>query len=103
MLTSRSHRDWEKETIEKHNLDKPFAPENGNALLFKVGDEVIYTNDYGVKFRFRVTGLYLPDPIDAQYALGGRYLLDWECPWFPVKERNLEEAFEPRFEEIIYA
>ena len=30
------------------------------ALLFKVGDPVIYRNDYGVEFHQRVTGFFRP-------------------------------------------
>lgn len=92
-MRSRSHQDWEREQIEKHNTLKPFAPENGEALLFKPGDAVTYTNDCGVSFELKVTGLYRPDPIDSHYALGKRYLLDWDCPWYPVKESSLKKLF----------
>lgn len=100
---TRSHQDWENEMIENHNLQKPFAPENGNELLFNIGDDVVYTNPAGVKFNFKITGLYQPNHIDSHYALGRRYLLDWDCPWFPVEERSLEKAFiiDPRFEGIL--
>ena len=88
---TRSHQDWENEMIEKHNSEKPFAPENGNELLFKAGDDVIYTNPN------------LPNPIDSHYAVGRRYLLDWDCIWFPVKECDMKKAFiiDPRFEGIL--
>lgn len=92
-LYSRNHQDWENEAIEKHNLQKPFAPENGNKLLFKIGDDVTYTNPNGISFNLKIIGLYKPDTINYHYSLGCRYLLDWECPWFPVKESDLEEAF----------
>jgi hypothetical protein len=26
---------------------------------------------------------------DGMYANGARYLLDWDCPWFPVAESRL--------------
>ena len=102
-LFSHSHQDWEKEMIEKHDLQKPFAPENGNELLFKIGDDIIYTKDNGAIFTFKVTKLYQPNPIDSHYAIGCRYLLNWDCPWFPVKECNLEKAFiiDTRFEGIL--
>ena len=92
VLSSRSHWDWVKEMVEQHNLNKPFAPENGNELLFKVGDSVIYTNPAGVEFEFIVTGLYQPYPMTSQYATGKRYLLNWDCPWYPVEENSLQKA-----------
>ena len=30
-----------------------------------------------------------PAAPDGMYAKGARYLLDWECPWFPVVESCL--------------
>ena len=85
-----NHADWQKEIIEQHNAQKPFAPENGNKLLFKVGDDVIYTNENGVSFNLKIAGLYQPNPIDSLYAVGRRYLLNWPCFWFPIKECDLE-------------
>lgn len=89
ILKAQSHGDWQKEVIEQHNLRKPFAPENGQELLFKIGDKVVYTNDNGVSFIKKVIGLYQPNPIDSLYACGHRYLLDTDCYWMPVKEDNL--------------
>jgi hypothetical protein len=82
--------EWEEKMIAEHAVLKPYAPENGQALQFKVGDTVVYTNGYGVKFKRQVTGFYQPEKIDALYATGSRYLLDWDCPWFPVKECNMQ-------------
>ena len=66
----------------------PFPPENGQSLRFKIGDRVIFTNDYGVVFdEFSVTGYYTEGDL---YQYGYRYLLDWDCPWFPVKESSLQ-------------
>ena len=85
-----NHQEWEEKVIAEHNEAKLFAPENGQELKFMVGDAVTFTNDYGVSFSgLHVTGLYKPDPIDSFYARGFRYLLDYDCPWFPVREESL--------------
>jgi len=84
-----SHHDWVTEIIQRHDLEKPFAPENGKALKFHVGDFVIYTNDYGVAFNRQITGLYQPQKPCSLYASGCRYLLNTDCYWMPVKEANL--------------
>ena len=84
-----SHWEWEKETIIEHNENKPFAPENGEPLKFNIGDNVICTNDYGVEFSLKVTGYYKPEKIDSLYAVGYRYLLDWDCYWMPASEKSL--------------
>ena len=81
-----SHYEWEVVVLQKHNEEKPFSPENGQTLKFKVGDPVIYTNDYGVSFALRVTGLYLPKQPCCLYATGSRYLLDKSSYWMPVSE-----------------
>lgn len=82
---------WEVEVTERHDKQKPYAPENGQPLRFKIGDPVIYTNENGISFPLRVTGFYhRPAVPDALYANGARYLLDWECPWFPVIESRLQ-------------
>lgn len=84
-----SHWEWQEKVVAQHDLEKPFAPENGEPLKFKIGDPVIYTNDYGVSFRLRITGFYQPAEPCSLYATGRRYLLDWSCPWFPVKEAQM--------------
>lgn len=104
-IFATSHWDWEREQVMKHNEQKLYAPENGNELLFKLGDSVIYTNPAGVEFEFIVTGLYRPDPMTAQYAAGKRYFLNWDCPWYPVAESSLQKAptFDlDRFEGILW-
>ncbi len=83
-----SHWDWAKRVEEEHNASKPFAPENGQALKFKAGDKVIYTNSYGVTFHQTVTGLYTDQ--DSFYHRGYRYTLDYDCYWMPVKESDLQ-------------
>jgi hypothetical protein len=47
------------------------------------------SSDYGVSFRLTITTLYKPLPMTALYAMGYRYLLDSDSPWFPSKEQNL--------------
>jgi hypothetical protein len=39
-----SHHDYIIEITAQHDALKPFAPENGQPLRFKIGDAVIYTN-----------------------------------------------------------
>ena len=85
-----SHWEWAKGVVAKHDLGKPFAPENGDPLKFKIGDPVIFTNDYGVSFRLRITGYYQPTDPCPMYATGSRYLVDSSSPWFPVKESELQ-------------
>ena len=85
-----SHHEWAEEVTARHDALKPYAPENGQPLRFKVGDPVIYTNPAGIEFPLRITGFYRrPASPDAMYANGARYLLDWECPWFPVRQSCL--------------
>lgn len=85
-----SHQEWEEEVTAQHDAQKPFAPENGQPLRFKIGDPVIYTNPAGIDFPLRVTGFYQrPDSPDGMYATGARYLLDWNSPWYPVPESRL--------------
>lgn len=88
-LVATSHQDWQKAVIEQHNLEHPFAPENGESLKFKPGDTILYTNDDGGEFVHTVTSLYKPQPINSLYATGCRYMLDWDCYWMPVRESNL--------------
>lgn len=85
-----SHQEWEEEVTAQHDAQKPFAPENGQPLRFKIGDPVIYTNPAGIDFPLRVTGFYQrPGSPDGMYATGARYLLDWNSPWYPVPESRL--------------
>ena len=85
-----SHHDYILEITAEHDAFKPFPPENGQPLKFKAGDPVIYTNPAGLEFALRVTGFYeRPASPDGMYAKGARYLLDWDCPWFPVPESRL--------------
>ena len=84
-----SHHDWVIEQAQRHDAEKPFAPENGKPLMFKEGDAVIFTNDNGVSFPLKVTGLYRPESPCGQYSNGARYFLDWDCHWFPVAESAL--------------
>lgn len=86
-----SHHEWVIRVVAEHDAKKPFAPENGVALKFKVDDDVIYTNDYGVSFRFKITGFY-SEPTCALYANGARYLVNSSSPWFPVSESALRHV-----------
>lgn len=85
-----SHWDWVTKVVAQHDLEKPFAPENGDPRKFKAGDPVIFTNTYGVSFRLCITGFYEPDEPCSLYACGRRYLVDSSSPWFPVKESELQ-------------
>jgi len=88
-----SHWEWVENVMAEHDLTKPFAPENGQPLQFKVGDRVIYTNPAGIDFLLSITGLYLhPKSACGLYANGARYLLDWACHWYPVQESRLRLA-----------
>jgi hypothetical protein len=84
-----SHWEWADEVIAEHAAKRPYAPENGDLLKFKAGDAVIFTNDYGVEFHTRVTGLWTPKEPCTFYARGYRYTLDKESYWFPAKETSL--------------
>lgn len=85
-----SHWEWAKEIVAQHDLEKPFAPENGVPLKFKIGCPVVFTNCNAVSFRLRITGLYQPEEPCSLYASGRRYLVDSSSPWFPVKESELQ-------------
>jgi hypothetical protein len=84
-----SHHDYIIEITAQHDALKPFAPENGQPLRFKIGDAVIFTNEFGAQFRRRVTGFYRPTGLSGMYARGARYLLDSSSPWIPVAESSL--------------
>jgi len=84
-----SLHDYIIEITAQHDALKPFAPENGQPLRFKIGDAVIYTNEYGVQFRRRITGFYRPSGLSGHYARGARYLLNSTSPWVPVAESRL--------------
>jgi hypothetical protein len=85
-----SHHEWVDELIKHHDEQKPFAPENGQPLLFKVGDAVTYTNGFGVSFNRTVTGIYQPSQPCSLYATGCRYLLNNSSHWMPVEEASLK-------------
>ncbi len=91
-----SHWEWMKKVVAQHDREKPFAPENGLPLKFKIGDPVIFTNDFGVGFRLRVVGYYQPSEPCSLYADGRRYLVNSSSPWFPVKESALKLDDEDR-------
>jgi len=93
-----SHWEWAKRMVEQHDAEKPFAPENGQPLKFGIDDSVIFTNDAGIEFKFRITGFYRPSP-NAMYAAGARYLVNSDSPWFPVKESalRLDQPAHPDF------
>ncbi|MNV76379.1 hypothetical protein D3C71_1697260 [compost metagenome] len=58
-------------------------------MCFKIGDAVIYTNEFGAQFPCRVTRFYQPSGLSGLYARGARYLLDSSSPWMPVAESSL--------------
>lgn len=85
-----SHWEWVETVTADHDRDKPFAPENGQALRFAIGDHVIFTNDYGVEFEMQITGFFdRPQAPSGLYSRGHRYLVDSSSPWFPVTEASL--------------
>ncbi len=84
-----SHHDWIEEMKIKHDAEKPFAPENGSPLRFKVGDDVVFTNDYGASFQRKITGFVDKTTEPGTYALGGRYYIDSDSPWMSVTEAQL--------------
>lgn len=90
-----SHHEWAEEVIARHDAEKPFAPENGEALRFAIGDPVIFTNDAGVSFDLTITGFYQPAGGCSLYAMGARYLVNSRTPWVPVKESSLRPASAP--------
>ncbi len=52
---------------------------------FKLGDKVIFTNDYGVVFEGHIVTGFSPE-IDGR----GRFVyLDYDCWWFPANPVNL--------------
>lgn len=88
-----SHWKWAEKQIAQHDSEKPYAPENGQPLKFKVGDLVIYTNDNGISFGpFRISALFQPAEPCSLYATGYRYHLDKTAPWMPVRESSLQLA-----------
>lgn len=87
---SSSHWDWAEGVIADHAKEKPFAPENGNELKYKVGDLVWYTNDAGIRWQTSVTKVLTPaDGDDLGYALGHRYMLDLKPLHLSYKESSL--------------
>ena len=74
-----------KEDIAKHHS------ENTPNALFKIGQKVIYINDYGVCWGEKeVIGID-----NSWYGLDSspRYYIEpTEAYWFPVNERNLRAA-----------
>lgn len=65
-----------------------------NAPKFKVGEQVLYTNDYGVEWGLRTIkavhdGKGFSSPVP-------RYFIEpTDAPWFPVAEDNLARVPEP--------
>ena len=84
-----SHHDYIIEISARHDALNTFAPENGQPLRFKIGDAVIYTNEFGAQFRRRVTWFYRLTGLSGLYARGARYLLNSSSPWMPVSESSL--------------
>lgn len=52
----------------------------------KVGDTVIFTNDYGVKFLNKIIGFTTPN------QFGRCVYLDYDCYWFANKPEKLQKV-----------
>ena len=88
-----SHHEAIARLIKEHDEIKPFPPENGKELKFKVGDKVTYINDYGCIFEgMTITKVMERADNEGLYCSGRRYYIDSDCPWMPVKEVNLLPA-----------
>ena len=88
-----SHHEAIARLIKEHDEIKPFAPENGQKLKFKVGDKVTYINDYGCTFEDKtITKIMERADDESLYCSGRRYYIDSDCPWMPVEEANLRPA-----------
>lgn len=103
-----SHLEYATKMMEQHDKNCCFAPENGQSLIFTVGEIVIYTNDYNIQFYTTIIDLYKrPSKPCTLYAAGARYLIGggrntaW---WFPHKEKELTkiENQEQAFKDYIY-
>lgn len=85
-----SHHDMMKLTIEEHDRERKFAPENGQPLKFKVGDKVTFVNDFGFRRSGKtITRIMKREEDESLYCQGYRYYIDSDSPWFPVKESSL--------------
>lgn len=85
-----SHHEMMKLTIEKHDSERPFAPENGQPLKFKAGDIVTFINDFGFRRSGKtVTRIMKREEDESLYCIGYRYYIDSDSPWMPVKETQL--------------
>ena len=84
-----SKRDTQKQGAQMINLQNFKKQINSTAPIecgLKVGDRVIYRNDFGVKFGpFEVIGFEKKEDIS-----GGRFVyLNSDSYWFPVKAEQL--------------
>lgn len=78
---------YEKEYKKKHPTDKYKKLSDvvkNPEVDFEIGDKIIVTNGYGVKFLRKIIGFTEP----TKY--GGCILLNWDCWWFPVKPSECE-------------
>ena len=96
-MDTKLKNEFVDEAVSQHDTHKPFAPENGKPLRFKVGDSVIYTNDYGLEFEYTITGLVNPPSAKCGlyarlYAGGSRYYVDSDSPWVAIQESSLRPA-----------
>ena len=90
-MSTISHHEAMRLLRLEHDKNKPFAPENGTPLKFKVGDKVTYTNEGGVVFEgYTVTRLLHPSA--DLYPQGYRYFIDSDAYWMPKKESELKHA-----------
>lgn len=60
---------------------------------FKVGDPVVFTNEYGVEFKLRVLG-FDPEPVEREQGLAFIYV--FKCAWwFAVPAATLRKYKPP--------
>ena len=77
MKKSKHYKNW-----------KPATTTPPEGVDFKIGDNVTYTNEYGVAFAgLKVIGFNDGDCNLWQY--GHRVYLDFDCYWFPVHPDRL--------------
>jgi len=84
--TGVDHQTLTMRELASHDLARPFAPENGQPLKFKIGDLVAVRISDEISV-VRVIGYY--QARDGLYARGKRYLLDVETHWVPYSEDQL--------------
>lgn len=90
--TAIDHMTITRQQVARHDMERPFAPENGQPLRFGIGDavairELMEADGEGITV-YQVTGYYVRKE-SALYANGKRYLLNVDAHWFPYSEAEL--------------